>query len=1040
LRRASAGLAAIFLLAGSASGFFAALFGIFTVSVSATASAAPPAAAASPFPAGVGGARYPQFDYYLDIPGLTDDEAAAIESLKARRGSFVYAMNPSTEAFVDRNGEIGGYSALFCEWLSALFGLPFVPAIYDWESMIAGLASFELDFTGELTATPERRETYFMTGTIAERSIKRMRIEGGEDLATLAKTRPLRYMFLEGTTAHGLVAPHIQDEFEAIFVGGYDSAYQMLKSGRADAFFEDAGVEAAFDVYGDVTAEDFFPLIFGPVSLSTQNPELLPVISAVQKALDNGAAYHLIRLYKDGQRDYLCHKLFMRLTDEEKAYIDAHSEAQTAIPIAAEYDNYPTSFYHAPTGEWQGTSFDVLRGIEDITGLRFEVANEPYTEWPELLRMLDEGRVALATELIPSEKRKGRYLWTDTAYQEDHYALLSAADYENVGINEIPYAKIGLIVDSAYAELFYEWFPNHNNTVEYVSTIDAFDGLERGEVALVMATRNLLQSATNYLERPGFKANLVFNHPYESRFGLNPGEATLCSILSKAQPLINTEEIADRWTRKTFDYRSKMAQAQRPWLIGATVLLLCVIGLFGVLLSRRMREGRRLELTVQERTQELEVQTRAAQEAMAAAEEASRTKSEFLANMSHEIRTPINAVTGMATIARGSRDLARIYDCLDKIALASKQLLGLINDILDMSKIEARKFALAREPFSLEATIRNIESMIGVRAAEKRQKLIVETSPELPAVVIGDDMRLSQILLNLLSNAIKFTPENGEIRLTVSLAAGPAAGPTAGSAASPTARSVAGSAALSASPPQTGPPAGGGRGVQIEASVRDSGIGISPEQQARLFNAFTQADNGTARRFGGTGLGLVISKSIAELMGGDIRVESEPGKGSCFTVRLVLEPGSPDQLTSAQTARNASDYRFEGKTLLLVEDIEINREIVIALLEDTRVTIDCAENGKAAVELFATAPDRYDLILMDVQMPVMDGYQATRAIRRLDTPRAKAVPIVAMTANAFAEDVENSRRAGMDGHIAKPIELGLLLSTAARYFNPRESA
>jgi signal transduction histidine kinase/CheY-like chemotaxis protein len=609
-------------------------------------------------------------------------------------------------------------------------------------------------------------------------------------------------------------------------------------------------------------------------------------------------------------------------------------------------------------------------------------------EWPDIIKMLDDGSAPMVTELIHSPEREGRYLWADEAYQQDFYVLVSVLNFEDIGVNEVLYSRVGLIKDTAYADIFKAWFPDHKNTTVYVSTLEAFDALERGDVDLLMASRNLLLSITNFLGRPGFKANIVFNHTYDSGFGFNINETVLRSVVSKAQRLVNTKEISDRWVRRVFDYRGKMAQAQRPWLIGASVLLLCVLSLLFVMLQRRAREGKILEMTVRERTRELEIQAEAAQAA-------SRTKSEFLANMSHEIRTPINAVTGMATIARSSRDLDRMYDCLDKITLASRQLLGLINDILDMSKIEAKKFELAHEPFALEATVRNIGSIIGVRAEEKNQRFTAEASPDIPEVVVGDEMRLSQILLNLLSNAVKFTPERGEIKLSMKRL--------------------------------------GKRGEkdEFEASVSDTGIGIAPEQQARLFNAFVQADSGTARRFGGTGLGLAISKSLAELMDGGITVESVPGEGSRFIVRLSLEVGSPDMLQDARTT--VAEYNFEGRVFLLVEDIAINREIVLALLEDTGAKIECAENGQIAVEMFAAAPERYDIIFMDVQMPVMDGYQATKAIRELPVTQAHTVPIIAMTANAFAEDVENCKKAGMNAHVAKPIDLGALLFIADIY-------
>jgi ABC-type amino acid transport substrate-binding protein len=289
---------------------------------------------------------------YRDIPGVTAEEIDAVERLKEQRDGFVYAMNPSTEAFLNEDGSIGGYSVLFCGWLNGLFGIPFKPETAEWDNLIAGLESFYIDFTGDLTATDERRNTYFMTGTIAERPIKIMRIDGSEPLSVLGKTRSLRYGFLEGTTAHDLVSPYLSEDYFAMFFGDYDTVYQALKNDAIDAFFEDGPAEAAFDVYGDVRADDFYPLIYGPVSLTTQNPELGVIISVVQKALDAGVVHHLTRLYNQGYRDYLRRRLTIQLTEAEKEYIRLHRSSGTAVKIAAEYDNYPASFYNSHEKEW----------------------------------------------------------------------------------------------------------------------------------------------------------------------------------------------------------------------------------------------------------------------------------------------------------------------------------------------------------------------------------------------------------------------------------------------------------------------------------------------------------------------------------------------------------------------------------------------------------------------------------------------------------------------------------------------------------------
>jgi signal transduction histidine kinase/AmiR/NasT family two-component response regulator len=943
------------------------------------------------------------FASFYEIPGITAEEIEAIEKLKLQKESFVYAMTYSTETFFYNDNNIGGFTALFCEWLSGLFGIPFIPKIIDWDDLITGLLSLSIDFTGELTSSDERHEYLLMSKPIAERQKKIIRVAGSEPLLALEKRRPPTFVFLEGSTTPSQLSYYLPAGYRALFAGDFESVYHILKTGAADAFIADGPMEAAFNSFDDIVSNDFFPLRYNPVSLSTSNIEYKPIISAVDKALKEGGVFHLTRLYNQGYRDYLRYRLAMQLTEEEREFIRIHSTTGRTIKIAAEYDNYPVSFFNIYEHEWQGIALDILREVELLTGLKFEIANDRYTGWAQLLKMLKDGKVSMITELFWLPDRVGTFLWADEPYQHDFYALLSTVEFENININEVMYSRVGLITETGYAEIFRTWFPGHTNNVEYPGNIEAFYALSRGEVDLVMASRNQLLSVVNYLELPGIKANIVFNHPSNSYFGFNLNETILRSIVSKAQNLINTNEICNRWERRVFDYRRKMEDAQRPWLIGVSILLLLILFLVIIILQRYLREGKRLEQLVTERTKELEVASRAAQAA-------SRAKSEFLANMSHEIRTPINAVTGMTTIARASDDLNRIYDCLDKIGLASRQLLGLVNDILDMSKIEAKKFELNHEPFYIRAMVDNICSIIKVRTNEKKQNFSVDFAPDFPEVVIGDEMRLSQVLLNLLSNAVKFTPEEGSIYFEL--------------------RHICTEKEKEV----------------IEISVRDTGVGMPEEVLSRLWDAFEQADAGTAKRFGGTGLGLAISKSLVDLMNGSISVTSIINEGSCFRVRVKLDRGSRDMLEVSMASKSPSNFFFSGHTLLLAEDVPINREIVKALLESTNVTIEFAENGKIAVEKYCADPYRYDMIFMDIQMPVMDGYEATRRIRKFEAGHErfagiskkrknlrKHIPIVAMTANAFAEDIENCKAAGMNGHISKPVEVEKLLNAADKY-------
>jgi signal transduction histidine kinase/DNA-binding response OmpR family regulator len=512
------------------------------------------------------------------------------------------------------------------------------------------------------------------------------------------------------------------------------------------------------------------------------------------------------------------------------------------------------------------------------------------------------------------------------------------------------------------------------------------------------------------------------------------------------------------------------------------------------------------------------------------AETASKAKSDFLANMSHEMRTPMNAIIGMTAIGKNAKELEEKNRALIKIGDASSHLLAVINDVLDMAKIEANKLELAPIEYHFEKMLQKALDVVNFRVAEKNQILSINVDNKIPSFVIGDEQRLIQVIMNLLTNAVKFTPDKGRIDIN---------------------------ATLVVEDSET---------CELRIEVIDNGIGISAEQQEKLFVAFEQAESGISRKFGGTGLGLVIAKSIVELMGGSIWVKSEFGLGSrfVFTVKVlrgmktsaslldpavnldnvrilavddkaemrdhyntilgqlnidydVLSSGSEaislieerglydiyfidwhlsdmdgieltrDIRTLEKGRRSAviiasevnweliradavtaginkhlskpflssavidvineclgsdrhqegnkgfSEDEFKGKKLLIVEDIEINREILISLLDKTGLIIECAEDGKEALDMIIAAPDKYDIIFMDMQMPVMDGLEATRCIRALPEIKEIKLPIVAMTANVFKDDIDACIEAGMDDHIGKPLDLNRVLSKLRKY-------
>ena len=1125
----------------------------------------------------------PPLTDYRQVPSITAAEIDAIEALKAQYESFVFAMMPpNTELFYDENGEVRGYSALLCEWLTALFGIRFEPAFFDWPDILAGLGDLSIDFTGELTATPERRKYLFMTESIGERTIKAIRYAGSRMVSESTAESPIRCCFLAGTTAYDCVAPYISN-IEVVYANSVSEVKALFAADKIDAFVVDGTAEASFDTDIGVIAEEFAPMIYSPVSLTTQNPALTPVIDVVQRILDSEYNHLFSDMYKQGYNDYLRRKLVLQLTPEEKAFIAAHAEAGLAIPYAAKYDNYPVSFFNTHDDEWQGISFDILNEIGLLTGLTFIPANDPGVAWEDLMPLLKSGAVPMSNELIYSAERAEQFLWADVPYLTDYLALVSASKYTDVDVSRLAHTSVGLIAESAYASFFYDRFPEHKDYVVYPDLFMAVAGLERGDVDLLMSTKNTLLNITNYLEKPSFKANMIFMRAAESYFGFHTEEALLCSIISKAQSLVNTHSITDYWQRMVFDYTGALEREQMPLRIGFTVMVILIMLLLVILVIWSRHAGVALEATVRERTKELEIQTKTTREildlnpfnsvlfdedanildcnlsainffglagvedksAKLAAEIAkmippsqpdgrrsttymdrvnaafadgyadfetcfivdgkpmtvdiimkrvlyqdkravitymidltaqkeiqnslqyhgallealgsvanmllmidakdldatmnaalnligtaasvdrayiwknrrdedgkvfasqifewspqveshrdnelvldvsmdealphwneflqrgqsikslakdiplpererftqrgvisvllvpiflqdefwgfigfddcfeerafldieenvlricgfmsmvicdtiqgevavhllaereaalisAQIKSNFLANMSHEIRTPMNAIMGMTELIMHESISSTVLSHATDIRNACRGLLTILNDILDISKIESGKLEIVPQRYHIASLLIDVISIVRQRLEKKDVFFAVNIAADIPSELIGDEVRIKQILINLLVNAVKFTRE-GRITFDVTCVRD-------------------------------------NEDCRLRFSVTDTGLGIKPEDREKIFVLFQQIDTKKNRNIEGTGLGLSISRQLAEMMDGCIEMESEYGVGSTFTAEIKQAVANGTPVAALKHPERASVLIYESRPMIL---------------------------------------------------------------------------------------------------------------------------
>ena len=674
----------------------------------------------------------------------------------------------------------------------------------------------------------------------------------------------------------------------------------------------------------------------------------------------------------------------IQLSDRDLEYVNERKTITVAVP-----ENwYPLYCKETPLKNHTGIMADVLDEIKSFTGLRFSYVYAK--NYADAIRLIQQGDADILGFFLGDENDAAQLgLALSASYVSANNIIVrnKACSYPAPGL-------VGALVEN-------QRLPSGISVEKirfYPSIKEALFAVNNGEADFIYGLSSRMEQDILRYHFTNLAPVTLVNDQSTISFALPiPVDPDLLTILNKA---INNLSESERTVIRNRNLESiGVSEFSLTDFIYANPLQFMFIVMFvlSVLFTALLLAiGARMKATV-------------IQGNLKRAEAANLAKSEFLSRMSHEIRTPMNGIVGMSTIAMQNIDNTdKIKDCLEKVIMSSKHLLALINDVLDMSKIESGKVELRHESFNFRAFLQDLENLYGEQAKSKGISYETILASDLEVQIIGDSLRLNQVLSNLLSNALKFTPAKGMIKLRVS---------------------------------KTGEDQ---ENVYLRFEVIDTGCGIAEENYDKIFESFEQENVDVTYKYGGTGLGLSIVKRFTGLMGGGIHVTSVQGSGSTFTVDLpfgkIKESGKPTRFSDINGRNDlakdcyAVDYDFKGKRILLVEDNELNREIAEELIGVTGASVESAEDGVQAVEMFKeSAEGYYDLILMDVQMPHMDGYEATRCIRALGRSDAQKVPIFAMTANAFAEDVQKSREAGMNAHISKPLNIRAVYKQMNRY-------
>ena len=916
------------------------------------------------------------------LPVKAAAETAPVKVVRV--GSFEDTFN-----YCNEKGARKGYGYELLQTLSGYTGWQFEYVTCDWSDCFEKLENGEIDIMGGISYTEDRaeemlfsdepmgEEKYYLYVDLSRTDISASNFKtlNGKKVGVLMGTEP-EVMLTEWEEKHGIKTQHVN-------ISNNEDVKQKLANHEIDCFVsleESFWAELGISTITRVGKSGIY------YALNKDRPDLKEELDNAMRALDEAAPFYTADLYKR----YFSLDYIPILTGEEKAWLRGHG----AIRMGFLTSDRGVSTYDPATGEITGTITDYIQFAADCLGnqeLEFQLVG--YDDKEAELNALKSGEIDMIFHFdqSPNLAEEYRVACTNTTWTSNMMAVTNQQHFNENKANRIavPQNKISL---TRYLAFYYpQW-----EIVDCDTQEDAIKLVKDGQADCFITG---VSSEAKYSKIYGFYS-VPLPNPANSCFAVNSGNRSLLSILNKTIKAMPTNML----TGSLAMYKSSSRKVTLSDFIKDNffmVLLVSSIAVAVILLMilKLLRKARKAEAAAKKAANDTQELNAKLQVAVEKAESANHAKSTFLFNMSHDIRTPMNAIIGYADLAsRHSDDPAKLKKYMENIQVCGQNLLMLLNNVLDLARIENDKTEMEYSVSDVDKDFRNCIAMFRNQADSKGQTLMV-TAHLLHPYVYVDIPHLTEVCTNLVSNAVKYTGAGGTIRCDV-----------------------------------TQKPGEKESWCDMVITVADNGIGMSQEFQKHIFEPFERERTSTVSKVEGSGIGMGIVKKLVGLMGGTVEVESRIGVGSKFTVTIPCRIASEDE-TQAKRETNPSDQKcLCGTRILLTEDNDLNAEIATELLQEEGCTVDRAKDGVECVDMLEKAANgTYQLILMDIQMPVMNGYDAARKIRGLDDPQKANIPIIAMTANAFTEDRQVALDAGMNDHIAKPINMNVLVPTIQKY-------